>query len=217
MIKPSWKYKKLLHRGLYAALGNTIISIGLTFMRYSSFGVDPISCLNTGVAARIGMSFGTWQLLISVVMLALMFVFDKSKIGFGTLYNMVTVGYTSDFLLSIIKNILLLEPIPLQIRIVSFILGFLILYFGVAVYIETNMGIAPYDAIAIIIAEKIEKQDWFKWIRIGTDVLCVIGGVLTKSEGVGIGTLLTALFSGPLIASFRKLKVLQNCVRTNGV
>jgi uncharacterized membrane protein YczE len=65
------------------------------------------------------------------------------------------------------------------------------------------MGISPYDAIAIVIAEKIKKQNWFRWIRIGTDALCVIGGVLTKSN-VGIGTLITVLCAGPLIAFFKK-------------
>jgi uncharacterized membrane protein YczE len=83
------------------------------------------------------------------------------------------------------------------------VLGMPILYFGAAVYIETNMGMAPYDAIAIIIAEKIKKQNWFRWIRIGTDALCVCGGILTQSD-IGIGTLLTVLFAGPLIALFRK-------------
>ncbi|MDR2467760.1 MAG: hypothetical protein LBD22_02225, partial [Spirochaetaceae bacterium] len=95
------------------------------------------------------------------------------------------------------------DAFSLQIRIVSFVLGMPILYFGAAVYIETNMGMAPYDAIAIIIAEKIKKQNWFRWIRIGTDALCVCGGILTQSD-IGIGTLLTVLFAGPLIALFRK-------------
>jgi uncharacterized membrane protein YczE len=66
------------------------------------------------------------------------------------------------------------------------------------------MGLSPYDAVAIIISEKINRQNWFRWIRIGTDALCVLGGVLTQSD-VGIGTLISVLIGGPLIALFRKL------------
>jgi len=66
------------------------------------------------------------------------------------------------------------------------------------------MGLSPYDAVGIIIAEKIKRQNWFKWIRIGTDALCVIGGIITKSD-VGVGTLVSVLLGGPLIALFRKL------------
>jgi len=207
-IKISGKHKKLFYRILYVITGITIISIGLTFMRYSSLGVDPVTCLNIGIAKRVGMSFGTWVLIINIIMLIGVFIFDRSQIGFGTLYNMITIGYTSDFLLWLIKKIPLFESFSLQIRIISFVLGMPVLYFGAAVYIETNMGTAPYDAIAIIIAEKIKKQNWFRWIRIGTDALCVIGGILTQGD-IGIGTLLTVLFAGPLIASFRKFKIFQ--------
>ncbi|GMO15465.1 MAG: hypothetical protein Pg6A_01580 [Termitinemataceae bacterium] len=203
------KYKKLFYRVLWLIAGITTISAGLTFMRYANFGIDPLSCLNTGISNKIGMSFGTWQLVFFAPMIIGVFIFDRSKIGFGTLYNMLTIGYTSDFFLWLINKIYIFESFSIQTRIISFIFGFPVLYFGAAVYIETNMGIAPYDAIAIIIAEKIKKQNWFRWIRIGTDALCVTGGILTQSAGVGAGTLLTVLFAGPLIAFFRKLKALQ--------
>ena len=199
------RHKNLFFRIFYNIIGNTFISIGLTLMRYSNLGVDPITCLNIGIARQIGISFGTWLLIINFIMLIGVFIFDRSKIGFGTLYNMIVIGYTSDFLLWLIKEIPLFESFSIQIRIISFILGLPVLYFGAAIYIETNIGTAPYDAIAIIIAEKINKQHWFRWIRIGTDALCVIGGILTHSD-IGIGTLLTLLFAGPLITSFRKLK-----------
>jgi len=66
------------------------------------------------------------------------------------------------------------------------------------------MGLSPYDAVGIIIAEKMKRENWFRWIRIVTDALCVVGGILTKSD-VGIGTLISVLLGGPLIAFFRKL------------
>lgn len=200
------KNKKIFYRIICAIAGITIASIGLTFMRYAVLGVDPITCLNTGIAKKIGVSFGTCQLIIFVIMLIGVFFFDRSKIGFGTLYNMITIGYTSDILLWFIKKFPLFEAFSIEIRIISFALGLPVLYFGAAVYIEANMGIAPYDAIAIIIAEKIKRQNWFRWIRIGTDALCVLGGILTQSD-VGIGTLLTVLCAGPIIALSKKLLI----------
>jgi uncharacterized membrane protein YczE len=116
---------------------------------------------------------------------------------------MVAVGYKSDFILWLILKVPLFEAFSFQIRVFAFILGLLTLYLGVAVYMESNMGLAPYDAVAIIIAEKINRQNWFRWIRIGTDALCVLGGVLTQSD-VGIGTLIAVTLGGPLIALYRK-------------
>jgi len=197
---------KFIYRIIFAIIGITILAIGVSFMRYAVLGVDPITCLNIGIAQQIGISFGTWQLIMCFILLVGVFIFDRSKIGFGTVYIMVAAGYTSDLFLWLITQIPFLEIFSLEIRIAAFSIGLVFYYFGAAVYIETNMGLSPYDAVGIIIAEKIKRQNWFKWIRIGTDALCVIGGIITKSN-VGIGTLVSVLLGGPLIALFRKLLI----------
>jgi uncharacterized membrane protein YczE len=202
--KPVSRKRKLIYRIILAMIGITVLSAGLSFMRYAILGVDPITCFNIGIAKQLEISFGTWVLIMCFILLIGVFIFDRSKIGFGTVYIMIAAGYTSDFVLSLINKIPFLEIFSLQIRIVTFSLGLLIVFFGSAVYIETNMGLSPYDAIAIIISEKIKRQHWFKWIRIGTDTLCVVGGILTQSD-VGIGTLIAVLIGGPLIAFYRKL------------
>jgi uncharacterized membrane protein YczE len=208
----------LIYRILFAIIGISIMSMGISFMRYAVFGVDPMTCLNTGIAKQIGISFGTWQLIMFSIMLIGVFIFDRSKIGFGTVYIMVAVGYTSDIFFFLFTQIQFMEIFSIEIRIIGFIIGTILCYFGAAVYIETNVGLSPYDAVAIIISEKIKKQNWFKWIRIGTDALCVFGGLLTKSD-IGIGTLFAVLLGGPLISIFRKLilkinllKLIQNKV-----
>ena len=206
---------KLIYRVIFAVVGITILAIGVSFMRYAVFGVDPITCLNIGIAQQMGISFGTWQLIMCFILLIGVFIFDRSKIGFGTVYIMVAAGYTSDLFLWLITRIPLLEMFSLEIRIAAFSIGLIFYYFGAAVYIETNMGLSPYDAVGIIIAEKIKRQHWFKWIRIGTDALCVIGGIITRSD-VGIGTLISVLLGGPLIALFRKLLIKINVIKNMG-
>jgi uncharacterized membrane protein YczE len=204
--KPISAKIKLIYRIIFAIIGITILSSGLSLMRYAVLGVDPITCLNIGIAKHLGLSFGTWVLIMCFILLIGVFIFDRSKIGFGTVYIMLAAGYTSDFVLYLINKIQFLELFSLEMRIIAFSLGLLIVFFGSAVYIETNMGLSPYDAIAIIISEKIKRQNWFKWIRIGTDALCVVGGILTQSD-VGIGTLIAVIIGGPIIAFYRKLLI----------
>jgi uncharacterized membrane protein YczE len=203
-VKQMTEKQKLIYRIILAIIGITILSTGLSFMRYAVLGVDPITCLNIGIAKQLGISFGTWVLIMCFILLIGIFIFDKSKIGFGTIYLMVTSGYTSDIVLNLINKIKFMEIFSLEIRIITFLFGLLMVFLGAAIYIETNMGLSPYDAVAIIISEKINRQNWFRWIRIGTDALCVIGGILAKSD-VGIGTLIAVLMGGPAIALFRKL------------
>jgi uncharacterized membrane protein YczE/predicted metal-binding protein len=194
--------KRLIPRIIAAIVGISLLSLGISFMRYALFGVDPMSCFNVGMARRLDISFGTWMVIICFIMLFGVFFSDKSKIGFGTVYVMLLCGYTSDFFLWLIELIPFLE-FTMEYRIAALVLGLFFNFFGAAVYIESNMGLSPYDAVAIIISEKIKREHWFRWIRIGTDALCVFGGFLTKSD-IGVGTLITVVICGPCIAFFRK-------------
>ncbi|MBQ1376793.1 MAG: hypothetical protein IIY77_02380, partial [Lachnospiraceae bacterium] len=81
------------------------------------------------------------------------------------------------------------------------------------VYITADLGVSSYDSIALIITETWKKGK-FKYVRILCDFICValgvslffIGGGRWSSIGavVGVGTIVTAFFMGPLIAFFRK-------------
>jgi uncharacterized membrane protein YczE len=82
-----------------------------------------------------------------------------------------------------------------------------------AFYFTAALGVSTYDAVALIWSERQTKIP-FSRCRIITDFACVLIGVLlcrlagyTLGEifGVlGIGTIITAFFMGPLIAFFNK-------------
>ena len=75
------------------------------------------------------------------------------------------------------------------------------------------MGVSTYDAVAIVFAYK-WKLGKFKYIRICTDLVCVVLGTAIFLMGggtwaevptvVGIGTIITAFFMGPLIEFFNE-------------
>ena len=72
---------------------------------------------------------------------------------------------------------------------------------------------SPYDAISLIWSEK-QRRVPFPICRVITDFVCVFGGVLLcRASGftlrqitgeVGLGTIITAFFMGPLIAFFNR-------------
>ena len=92
------------------------------------------------------------------------------------------------------------EPI-LLIRSIALIIGILSISFGAALYFTGDMGVSTYDAVALIMAEK--KIAKFQYCRIGTDLICTLSGYLLGAT-VGVGTLITAFFMGPIIAFFNK-------------
>ncbi len=73
-----------------------------------------------------------------------------------------------------------------------------------------DLGIAPYDAAAYVLLKAIKNRIAFRWARITTDVVCVAVGTIfcliaqnELSAIVGIGTIITAFLTGPLIQFFR--------------
>ena len=86
-----------------------------------------------------------------------------------------------------------------------------IICFGSAFYMTADLGVSTYDAVALIICNTWKKGK-FQYVRIITDIVCVIlgvalfllaGGKLAQIPTIaGIGTIITAFFMGPLIEFF---------------
>jgi uncharacterized membrane protein YczE len=111
-------------------------------------------------------------------------------------------GYVSDFALSLLSKIPAAGTALVIARIAGMLGGVVVICFGAGIYLNTGIGASPYDAIGLIIPEKLKRPQWYRWIRIGTDFICTGFGLLMGSVP-GAGTLIMAFCTGPLIAFFR--------------
>lgn len=97
------------------------------------------------------------------------------------------------------------------VRVLCLVVGVVIICFGSAFYMTADLGVSTYDAVALIIVNT-WKRGKFQYVRIITDVVCVLLGValFLISGGAardiitiaGVGTIITAFFMGPLIEFF---------------
>lgn len=199
----------LIKRTIMMLLGILFISICVGCYRLSGFGVDAFTCMNLGISGFINMTFGTWQLIMNILILIVVFFTIRKCIGAGTIVNMVCVGYGADFICGMVQEVLRIDmTLPLQIG--ALVLGSLFAGLGVAFYMVAEMGIAPYDSVALIIEKLTDRRVKFQYARVMSDVTCVAVGVIfcLASHGnllmiVGIGTVINACFNGPLIQFFR--------------
>lgn len=137
--------------------------------------------------------------------LVLVFFTIRHCIGAGTIVNMVGVGYMADFICWLFQEALKVEMV-LPLRIGALVIGCLFAGLGVSFYMVAEMGIAPYDSVALIIEKWTQGKIPFQYARVVSDVTVVIIGVVfcLLSGGelrliIGIGTICNALFNGPLI------------------
>ena len=198
-----------LKRCVMMVVGILFISICVGCYRLSGFGVDAFTCMNLGISGFLQMSFGTWQLIMNAVILVIVFFTVRQCIGAGTIVNMVCVGYGADFICWLVQDVFQI-PMTLPLRILALLIGCLFAGLGVAFYMAAEMGIAPYDSVALIIGKATKEKIPFQYARVVSDVTCVVIGVVfclaAKDDLwmiVGIGTLCNAFFNGPLIQFFR--------------
>ncbi|GAA6493510.1 MAG TPA: hypothetical protein H9782_07045 [Candidatus Bariatricus faecipullorum] len=200
----------LLRRTGMMLAGIVMISICVGCYRLSEFGVDAFTCMNLGISGYIGLSFGTWQLIMNAAILVVVFFTVRKCIGAGTIVNMVCVGYGADFLCWLVQDALRVE-MTLPLRIGALVLGTFFASMGVAFYMAAEMGIGPYDSVGLVLEKVTGGRLPFRNARVLSDITAIIVGVvfcLLAGDSIwlilGIGTICNACVNGPLIQFFRE-------------
>ena len=172
------------------------------------WGTDPASFMNLNIASTLGWGLGNTEVLVYGLMLVFTFIFGAQMIGFGTLANMILIGYVVDLCRWIWRNIGFADFIAdssTGIRILIFAITLICFVIVAAIYINAQMGVAPYDAMPQIISEWIPKIPFFV-IRILFDLAAVLIGVIAGKlnpegiQGSAIGSIIMSLMLGPVIS-----------------
>ena len=200
-----FRSENIVKRLLMTSTGVVVCSLSVGMFNLSAFGVDPFQCFAQGSHLLFSryLSYGTYYLIISLIMLAGIYVWDRRYIGIATFVNMFFTGYLVDYSYMFLVSVLP-DPTLLQ-RSALLLVALIIMCFGSALYYTANLGVSVYDAISLILAEKRMRLKGrivpFKWIRVTNDLICVaLGAAFGKLPG--IGTLITAFFMGPMITFF---------------
>lgn len=181
------------------------MSVGL--FKLAAYGVDPFQSFVAGMNQAIPISFGTLYTIINICLLSFALIFDRHYIGIATMVNLFLLGYVAQYSLEFLQH--LFPDITMTGRAISLVVGIVIMCFAASLYFTADLGVSTYDAVALIISHT-WKVGKFKYNRIFCDFVCVaLGSALYLMAGgkelfasVGVGTIITAFFMGPLIDYF---------------
>ena len=199
IIRGFYQKRHFWTRLIVVVLAVVVMGFSLSWLLLVDLGTDPCTLMNNSISAKIGMSLGNWQALLNILLLVIVVIFGGRNLGFGTLANMFLVGYSIDFF-SWIWDKVLPENIftSWTVRIIILVPALIIFVLAAAVYMNVDMGTAPYDAIPFIISQKLPKVS-FRMIRMIFDFSVITIGILFGGK-LGIVTVLMALTLGPVIA-----------------
>lgn len=182
--------------------GVLICGFSVGMFQFSALGLDPFQVFTHGIFMILpegAPGFGTVYAAVNLVMLIAIFLADRKKIGLGTVINIFLLGYVVEYSSLLFEKLI---PSPsLPVRFVFLLLGIVVMCFSSALYFTADMGVSTYDAVALVISEK--KKWKFQFCRISSDLFCTLVGFFFGAT-VGIGTVVTAFFMGPLISFFNR-------------
>lgn len=187
------KFKRIL----FALIGVILTGVSVGIIQKSNLGTDPFSSFTTGLSNATHISFGIFYTIICTIILIGVFILDKHYIGLATILNLFLIGIIADTTRETLEKIITTDSYI--VRIIILIGGIVIMCFSASLYFTADLGISAYDSVSKIMSDKTKIK--FKICRITTDLICVVIGVIFKAN-VGIGTVITAFFMGPLISYF---------------
>ncbi len=214
-IKDMFAQHNMVKRIVLSFISIIVMGFGISLFSVSGFGVDPFTSMNMNIASTLGISFGTYQMIINaVILLYVILVAHRGLVGVGTVFNMVGCGYTCEFFQKLIQPAVK-NHYTLEIRIPLLIAGIITLCFACSLFFTANIGVGPYDALGFMLSRSTKIAH--KWIRVITDFTVILiglivsggftaifSGSLSEIKNIGLGTIITAFCMGPLINTFNK-------------
>ena len=192
--------REWLIRILILMIGLSIAHLGVTLFLLSELGSDPFNVLIQGLFRTLSsltergfLTHGRVHIAVSLLIILILLLTDRSYIKIGTVLCMVCGGPIIDFFTLLLTP--LFEKIgSLPLRILVLAVGCVILAYGMTIVIKSDAGTGPNDLVAIVISDKLHRK--FSVVRIIVDVCFVTVGWLLGGT-FGIGTIICAGFFLP--------------------
>ena len=100
-----------------------VMGAGVGFFMLAAMGSDPFSTLNLGVSSRLHLSFGAWQAIFNILLLAVVLATNRSKLGLGTIGNMFLVGFAADITGGLLSQVITASALGIPARVGMTLLG----------------------------------------------------------------------------------------------
>ncbi|UFT98275.1 YitT family protein [Radiobacillus kanasensis] len=181
----------------YFVIGIAILTLGITLCIQSTLGTSPFDALLVGLYRTIGLTVGTWEIIIGFVMILTNAILMKNRPEFLALVTSFVTGVGIDSWLWIFRDWLIPSTLLSQFICLSF--GIIFTGIGVATYLQSKLAPIPFDRSMLVVSK---LTGWsFVYSRGIINILLVILAFFFHGP-IGIGTLLNALVTGVIIKTF---------------
>lgn len=184
--------KNIIQKLVLLNIGFFLCSLGTVFYIKSGSGMAPWEVFHSGLANTLGIRIGRAGILTSAVIIAIDYILG-SKIGFGTIFNMINIGLFTDWIISL--DIIKTSDI-FAVQILYLFIGMCFMNVGIWMYISQGLGAGPRDGLMVALAQKTNLS--VQLLRSLIESTAVVIGFFLGGS-FGIGTIICALSAGPVM------------------
>lgn len=198
----------LFRRTALAVVGFAVCALGIALSARANLGISPVSSLPYVISLLGNRSFGFYVTSLYSLFVVAQFLLLKREFKPLTLAQFLSsmlCGYFVD-LWEIALGHIDLSTVPA--RILALVVSLVSMALGCTFFLEANIVLLPNEGFVSVIAQKSGLP--FSQVKVINDVsFSLCAGALSllllgRLHGVGIGTLVTAVLLGRLIAFFRR-------------
>jgi len=186
--------RRLTRRVLQLFVGLVLYGMSMAFMVESGLGLNPWDVFHQGLSESTGISFG-WVVILVGIPVLLLWIPLRQKPGFGTIANLVVIGFVVDGTLALLR-----PGESIAMRITLLVVGILLNGVATGLYIGSNLGTGPRDGLMTGLVGRFPRLS-IRLVRTSIEVLILGIGFLLGGT-VGLGTIAYALAIGPLAHVF---------------
>ena len=187
----------MLKRILYLIIGQLIIALGIALVINSRLGAFPITLTNLSIANLTGWSFGFVSMLVELIII-LLFLLFKSRIGIATLFNGLLGGYFIDLILLFLPT-----PVHSIFKLMYLVLGSITLIVGFYIQGKAKLGKTSSNLLTSCIRKKYNLS--ITTMKLIQETTFTLIGMLGAFNQFGIATIILAIFFGKLMDFIYKL------------
>jgi len=187
---------KVSVRFLQLMVGLIIYGLGIGLMVNAKVGIAPWDVFAQGISIQTKLTFGISSAIVSVLVL-LVWIPLKQRMGIGTVLNAVLIGIFADLWTPFLPQF---ENYAANVA--KFVVGMLIVAFATGMYLASNFGSGPRDGLMVGTQKALGWPFWLVRTMYEGTVLTIgwlMGGQVRE------GTLIFAICIGYLMQTSLKL------------
>lgn len=184
--------KIIVWRWTFYLVGLLVAALGITMtIKGYRLGIGPWDVFHVGLYQNFGLTIGSWSIISGLAIVVGTAIALKKFPKIGTWLNMILLGVFID-----IFNWLIPDFETLAAQSIIFILGIVVMGYGMGIYISPNIGAGPRDSLMLVFVEKFGIS--IKKVRTIIEVIVACLGWLLGGP-VGVGTVIIALLIGQFV------------------